>query len=125
PDLDELELVLRAVECAEEAVDAVTRVAVDAVDTPLAQTLQDEIGNQLGHGLPFGWDCDLAAQAPQLKNVRPVVMPRRVEALALFVEPLRVELRVEDPLLVPERAGEVGAVRAENRRAAAAEELVS
>ena len=47
--LDELGVIICAVERAEEAVDPVPRVAVDAVDPPLAQALQNEIGNQLGH----------------------------------------------------------------------------
>src|SRR5437870_544657 len=67
----------------------------------------------------------LAAQAPQLENVRPVVVPGGVEALPFFVQALWVELRIEDAFLVPERAGEIRAVRAKDRRAAAADQLVS
>ena len=46
-----------------------------------------------------------------------------VEALPLLVEPRRVELGVEDALLVVERPGEVGAVRAEDGAAAAADQV--
>ena len=46
------------------------------------------------------------------EHVRPVVVAGRVEALPLLVQPLRLEVGVEDPLLVVERAGEVRAVRA-------------
>ena len=52
-------------------------------------------------------------------------MPDRVEALALGVEARRLELGVEDALLVVERAGEVRAVRGEDRAAAPADDLVS
>ena len=57
--LDELGVGLRPVERAEEPVDPVARVAVDAVDAPLAETLEDEVGNELGHDPPFA--CFLAA----------------------------------------------------------------
>ena len=50
-----------------------------------------------------------------------MVVPGRVEALPLRPEDGRVELGVEDPLLVVERAGEVRAAGAEDRRAAAAD----
>ena len=52
--LDELgpALLLRAVERAEEGVDPVARVAVDALDPPLAQALQDVVGDELGHRDP-------------------------------------------------------------------------
>ena len=43
-----------------------------------------------------------------------MVVAGRVEALALLVKPRGVELRVQDSLLVVERPGEVGAVRAED-----------
>src|SRR5687768_8420430 len=36
----------------------------------------------------------------QPEDVRPVIVAGRVEALALLVEPGRIELRVEDPFLV-------------------------
>src|SRR5438309_7461974 len=48
-----------------------------------------------------------------------------VEALARLVQPLRVELRVQHALLVPERPGDIAAVRPEDRRAATADELVA
>jgi hypothetical protein len=44
------------------------------------------------------------------EHVRPVVVAGRVEALPFLEQPLRVELGVEDSLLVVERAGEVAAV---------------
>src|SRR3954451_22698722 len=74
--------------------------------------------------LPFG-SADLAAQAVKLENVRPVVVGGGVAPLAFLVQARWIELRVEHPLLVPERAGEVGAVRREDRRAAAAHQLVA
>ena len=49
--LDELGIAVSAVERAEEGVDPVARIAVDAPDAPLAQPLQDVIGNQLAHVL--------------------------------------------------------------------------
>ena len=42
-----------AVEGAEEAVDPVARVAEDPVDAPLAEALQDEVGDELGHVQSF------------------------------------------------------------------------
>src|SRR3954451_2446269 len=50
----------------------------------------------------------------EAEHVRSVIVTRRVEALALLVQAPRVELGEEDPLLVPERAREVGAVGAED-----------
>ena len=38
------------VERAEEAVDPVPRVAVDALDAPLAQAFQEIVGDELAHG---------------------------------------------------------------------------
>src|SRR5215470_16400012 len=61
----------------------------------------------------------------QTEHVGPMVVARRVEALALGEEQLRVELRVEHALLVPERPGEVAPVGPEDRGAAAADELVA
>jgi hypothetical protein len=58
-----------------------------------------------------------------LQHVRPVVVADRVEALPLCEQARRVELRVEDPLLLVERAGEVRAVRRENRAAPVAEKI--
>src|SRR5213075_2419491 len=52
-DLDQLRVAAGAVEGAEEGVDPVTGVAVDAVDAPLAEALEREIGNELGHGGSF------------------------------------------------------------------------
>src|SRR5207248_9113187 len=48
--LDEVGIAVRAVERAEERVDAVARVPVDAVDVPLAQAFQDVVSDELGHG---------------------------------------------------------------------------
>jgi hypothetical protein len=50
-----------------------------------------------------------------------VVVTGRVEALPLAVQPCRVELGVEDALLVPQRAGQVRASLGEDRGAAAAD----
>ena len=52
-----------------------------------------------------------------------MVVPDRVEALAFGVEAGRLELGVEDALLVVERACEVRAVRAEDRAAAPADDI--
>jgi hypothetical protein len=50
PDLRELRILVGTLECAEEAVDPVTGVPVDAVDSPVTQSLQDEVCDELGHG---------------------------------------------------------------------------
>ena len=60
-----------------------------------------------------------------MEQLGPVVVARGVEALALLVEPRRLEVGVEDALLAVERAGEVPAVGAEDRAAAAAEQVVA
>ena len=52
-----------------------------------------------------------------------MVVAGGIEPLALLGQALRVEVGVENRLLVVERAGEVGAVRSEDRRAAAAERV--
>jgi hypothetical protein len=59
----------------------------------------------------------------EAKDVGPVVVPCRVEALALFVEPSGLKLGVQDALLAVERAGEVGAIRRENRAPSAADDV--
>ena len=48
--LDELDVVAVLVERAEQAVDAVARVAVDALDAPLVEAAEDEGADVLGHG---------------------------------------------------------------------------
>ena len=52
-----------------------------------------------------------------------MVVPRGVEALPLLEQARRVELGVEDALLVVERTREVGAVGAEDGAAAPADDL--
>src|ERR1700730_12340932 len=52
-------------------------------------------------------------------------MPGRVETLACFVEPLWIEIGVENALLVPQRPGEIGPVRRKNGRAPAAHDVVA
>src|SRR5205823_7532878 len=59
------------------------------------------------------------------KDVGPVVVPGRIETLPRLVQLLRIELGVEDAFLVPQRAGEVTAVRREDGRAARADQLVA
>jgi len=49
PRLDELDLPLGPLQRAEHAVDAVTRVPIDASHTPLMQRLDEEITHNLGH----------------------------------------------------------------------------
>ncbi len=51
--LDELRVAVGAVERAQERVDPVARVAVDAVDAPLAEAFEDVVGDELGHVNPF------------------------------------------------------------------------
>src|SRR4051812_46644177 len=48
--LNELRLAAGAVERPEKRIDPVARIPVDAPDAPLAQPLQNVIGNQLAHG---------------------------------------------------------------------------
>src|SRR4051812_47683005 len=57
------------------------------------------------------------------QDVRPVVVPRGIEALALLVEQARLEDRRQDPLLVAQRPREVGARRREDRAAAASDDV--
>ena len=66
------------------------------------------------------------AQAPTpSEDVRPVVVPDRVEALPLLEQARRLELRVENSLLVVQRPSEIRAVGAEDRAAAAAEHALA
>src|SRR5204862_2130640 len=51
PHLDELQLVLVALERADDRVDPVAGIAVDAFDTVLDEPFQDEVCGQLGHWL--------------------------------------------------------------------------
>jgi hypothetical protein len=44
----------RAVERAQNAVDAVARISVDARDTPLGKALQQEVGHSVGHACSCG-----------------------------------------------------------------------
>src|SRR4051794_28905636 len=53
-----------------------------------------------------------------------MVVPGRVEPLPRRVERVGVEVGVENPLFVPQRAGEVLAARREDRGAATPDELV-
>jgi hypothetical protein len=57
------------------------------------------------------------------EHIGPVVVADGVEALALLEQSAAIELGVEDPFLVVERPGEVGAVRPENRTAATAQDV--
>ena len=73
-------------------------------------------------------DQSRAAQAVwqghgQAKHVRPVVVTGGIEALPLLGEARRIELGVEDSLLVVERAGEIRAVGTEDRAASPAEDV--
>jgi hypothetical protein len=45
PGLDEARLIIRFLPCSEQSVDAVARVAEDLLDAPLAEPLQDVVGN--------------------------------------------------------------------------------
>ena len=48
-NLDELRVAARPIECAEQRVDPVAGIAVNALDAPLAQALEDEVGDELCH----------------------------------------------------------------------------
>ena len=60
-----------------------------------------------------------------MEELGPVVVAHGVEALALFVQPVGFEVRVEDAFLAVERPGEVVAFGPEDRAAAAAEQVVA
>src|SRR5205085_10641151 len=51
--LDEVELVLRPVERAEERVDPVAGIAVDPLDAPLPEALEHVVGDELRHSDSF------------------------------------------------------------------------
>src|SRR5439155_5034541 len=71
PDLDQLRIALGTVERAEERVDPVARVAVDAVDVPLAQTLEVVVGDELCHWFPsFARTAAARAAAPPPNRAR-------------------------------------------------------
>ena len=53
-DLDELELVRRPVERADDRVDAVAGVPVDPADPVFVEPPEQEIGGGLAHGASFG-----------------------------------------------------------------------
>ena len=59
------------------------------------------------------------------EDVRPVVVAGRIEALPFGVQLLRIELRVEDAFLVPQRPRQVLAVGADDRGAAATEQVAA
>src|SRR5438046_4560942 len=59
----------------------------------------------------------------EVQHVGPRVMPGGVKSLSLREQEIRVELRVDDALLVPERPRQVLAVRGDDRGAAAAEQV--
>ena len=50
--LDEARLVAGLAQGGHDAVDAVAGIAVDAVDAPIGEALDDEIADGLGHGVP-------------------------------------------------------------------------
>ena len=52
-------------------------------------------------------ECSDVRRHGQREHVRPVVVAGRVEALACLEQQVRIELGVEDPLFVVERAGEI------------------
>src|SRR5918994_1093748 len=60
----------------------------------------------------------------QAEDVRPVVVARWIKALPFLEEARRLEVRVEDPLLVVEWPGEVRAVGPEDRTASPAEDVL-
>src|SRR5581483_7725078 len=57
PHLDELGVAVRPVECSDESVDPVAGIAVDAVHAPLAEALEDEVGDHLAHRLLLSRRC--------------------------------------------------------------------
>ena len=54
-----------------------------------------------------------------------MVVAGRVEALAFLVEPNGVKLRVQDSLLIVERPGKVGPVRAEDRTSSSPDHVLT
>ena len=48
PGLDELDLSLGAIECAKHAINAVAGIAENVADTPVVQTLDEEIAVRFG-----------------------------------------------------------------------------
>ena len=64
--LDEVGVAVGPVERAEEGIDPVAGVAVDPVDAPLAQALQDVVGDELGH-----WSLLLGNRSQEVVDVRP------------------------------------------------------
>src|ERR671930_447062 len=53
PNLDELQLVLVALERADDCVDPVAGIAVDPLDAVVGESLQEEVGGQLSHRTPI------------------------------------------------------------------------
>src|SRR5262245_25350893 len=53
PRLDELHAILRAIERAENAVDAITGISVQAPDPPVRESFEKKIRNGLSHESPF------------------------------------------------------------------------
>ena len=49
PDLDQLGIALGPIECAEERVDAVARVAVNATHAPSCEASDESVGYGVGH----------------------------------------------------------------------------
>jgi hypothetical protein len=54
PGLNKADLALSTLKGSEHAVDAIARIAKEVAHAPLMQTLNDEVGDGLGHqGRPF------------------------------------------------------------------------
>src|SRR5205823_5933814 len=93
-DLDELGVAARPVERAEERVDAVAGVAVDAMDTPLGQSLEDVISDQLSHSKPRPFVC--ARLVCTLSAHRRPLETRQPSAAFLSLSQQLIELHPED-----------------------------
>src|SRR5581483_4080278 len=63
-NLDEFDLIVEALQSADQTIDAVAGVTIDAPDTPFVETVNDEIADILGHaklpphrGIPLCASC--------------------------------------------------------------------
>jgi hypothetical protein len=83
--LNQLRIAARTIEGAKDRVDPVTRIAVDAVDTPRAQTGKQEISSVLGHPEL------LRVEAAKAKAARPYLRVCPHPALANLRRPALIQ----------------------------------
>src|ERR687888_1419272 len=72
-------------------------------------------GLRLNRARSAGSSCAVRGADLQTEHVRPVVVARRIETLALLDEPARLELCVENRLVVVRRPCEIAPVGSEDR----------